>query len=284
MTKTIEEKAAAIDAKMLEVRAAINADEKDKAKEGVEILKSMVSDYNEDWKKDQFNEFLAADLPVLAAIKRLNIMRMTVSVKTNDDGDVISCAVKDVKRPSIKDNIDLAEFEDYASVRVTANGQWRYWVENFTVMMAARVCESIGKKAAAERYRSRVKLSAEAREAGRAADGNANAVETLQKIVDAIVFIDSGKKSKSGAALNTIKVTTNDLAYINSVMCKETAGIEVALPNDKTMRRLICKAIHKNVTDKDYEFLYDESDDADASALPHIPGFTAAQVRAIVAD
>jgi len=270
-----------------EVNAAIRDEQQDVAKAKATALKKAIDEYNKMWKDHQFDEFLGTDMPVLTAIKRLFIYKLTASVKTNKDtGELVSASIntnvpldglEDAKtvKLSIKDNIDLAEFEDYAKRRVFNHGQWRYWVENFAFLMGARACEKIGKTEAADRYRRKVKMSAEAREAGRAVDGNANAVATLQEIVDAIVFIDSGKTSK---------VTTNDLEYIRALMCSETAGIDVSLPNAKVMRRLVCKAIHKHVTGKEYGFIYEESDEVADDDLPEIPGATKAEARILMTE
>lgn len=283
--KACEEKYAQVRAKLTEVQTAITENRQSDAKRGLEVLKGLVEEYNILWKKTQFDALLAQEQPMLSAIKRLNILHLSVSAKTNDDGDLIGCDVKQPKKASIKDNIDLTELEDHADTRISANGQWRYWVENFTVIMAARTCEAIGKKTAAERYRARVKMTPEARASGRVADGNANTLAVLQEIVDAILFLDSGKAGKDGKPLNKIKMTTQDVAYITSVMCKETAGIAVSLPNAKTMRRLITKALHRNLTGKEYEFLYEAiAEDEPEEDLPEVPGASKSEVRRMIAE
>lgn len=298
-TMTLEERFAALRTLRIEANKAVADGDQATAKAKVEQLKAGVEIYNNEWKTRQFDELLATENPVLSAIKRLYIMKLSVSAKTDKaTGDVKSVTMgTNAQLPgaefrqlkmSVKDNIDLLEFDEHSKKRIFNHGQWRFWVEAFAFVMGARACEKIGNKEAAERYRRKAKLSADAmgileEMGGRSIDGNANALAMLQRIVDAIVFIDSGKTSKEGAPLNTIKVTTNDLEFIRSIMCEETAGIDVALPNDKTMRRLVTKAIHKNVTGKAYGFIFEEEEEDVSASLPNIPGASNAEKMAMMA-
>lgn len=246
-------------------------------------LTNAVEQYNTEWLHAQYEELMNDPAPMIAAIKKLTVDALSVKVKSNKDTGVVESI--GVAQPKNGRDIDLTDFEDWAITagypRVSVSAQWRHRVEKFNHVMCVRAGLDISGEAAAALIRGSYKLSADARSCEMAdPTSNREAVKLLQSIVDQIVFVDSGKKSKDGEALNTIKVDERDLKYIKYLMCSRGAGLHVGLPKAATMRNLITKAINKNITARDYAFDFDH-EQVETKALP---GFTVAETKEIVAD
>lgn len=246
-------------------------------------LTNAVEQYNTEWLHAQYEELMADPYPMVAAIKKLTVDALSVKVKANKDtGSIESISVS---QPKNGKDIDLVDFEDWAIragyPRVSVNAQWRFLVEKFNYVMCVRAGLDISGEAAASLVRGSYKLSAEARGCEMAdPTSNREAVKLLQSIVDKIVFIDSGKKSKADEPLNTVKVDERDLKYIKYLMCSRGTGLHVGLPKASTMRGLITKAMNKNITARDYALDFDH-EQVEAKSLP---GFTVAETKAIVAE
>lgn len=251
-------------------------------------LDKSVEDYNKQWQDIQFGEFMREDIPMVAAIKARTIKAFAVSVKKNKETGVVesvSLTTKDGEEKVVERDIDLALFEEWAVdagyPRVSVNMQWRYVVEKFNYLMAVRTGREIGGESAANNIRDNFAVSDDARLCEMALPtGNKEMVKLLQSITDMICFIDSGKTSKDGAPLNTIKVDERDIKYIEKLMCSRKAAASVSLSRDSTMRTLITDALHRNLTAKNYEFDY-EKKKAQPKALP---GFTLAETKAIAGE
>lgn len=246
-------------------------------------LQSAVDRYNAQWLDIQYTELMNDPVPMIAAIKKLTIDALSVRIKANKDTGTIESI--SVTQPKGGKDIDLTNFEDWAINAgykpVSVNAQWRWMVEKFTHVMCVRAGLDISGESAAALIRSNYKLSADARRVEMTDPAsNREAVKLLQSIVDKIVFVDSGKKSKDGEALNAIKVDERDLKYIKYLMCSRGTGLHVGLPKASTMRSLITKAINKNITERDYAFDF-ESEQVEPKALP---GFSAAETKEIVAE
>ncbi len=73
----------------------------------------------------------------------------------------------------------------------------------------------------------------------------------LQKIVDAIIFVDNGK------GLNQYKVTSWDVAFIVLCSCKQGKKPKtIAMPKDTTITKLLIQVINRIMTGDSYEVLY----------------------------
>lgn len=246
-------------------------------------LQNAVDRYNTEWLHIQYEELMTDPAPMIAAIKKLTVDALAVKVKSNKDTGMVESI--STTQPKNGRDIDLTDFEDWAVTagfpRVSVNAQWRYLVEKFNHVMCVRAGLDMSGEAAASLIRNNYKLSADAKACTMAdPTSNKEAVKLLQSIVDKIVFVDSGKKSKDGEALNTIKVDERDLKYIKYLMCSRGSGLHVGLPKASTMRSLITKALNKNLTARDYAFDY-EGEPQEPKA---IPGFSAAETKAIVAE
>jgi len=252
-------------------------------------LDNAIEQYNKAWTGIQFEELMTEPVPMVAAIKKRTVKALSLSVTKNKDTGIIEkVSVQTSKgddKVVVKD-IDLAEFEDWALEkgypRVSVNSQWRWRVERFNHVMCVRAGLDIDGEAAASLIRSSYKLNDEAKSCEMAdPTSNREAVKLLQSIVDQIVFIDSGKQSKTdGAPLNTIKVDERDLKYIKYLMCSRKSSGSVSLPKASTMRTLITDALNKNLTERSYAFDFDHVQ-AEPKALP---GFTAEETKEIVAE
>ena len=246
-------------------------------------LTNVVERYNTEWLHLQYEELMKQPVPMIAAIQKLTVDALSVKVKQNKDTGVVEKI--SVDQPANGKDIDLTDFEDWAIAagysRVGVNAQWRWVVEKFNHVMCVRAGLDMSGEAAASLIRNNYKLSVDAKGVTMAdPTSNKEAVKLLQSIVDMIVFIDSGKQSKSGEALNTIKVDERDLKYIKYLMCSRGSGLHVGLPKASTMRSLITKAINKNLTARDYAFDF-ESERKEPKKLP---GFTAEETKEIVAE
>lgn len=246
-------------------------------------LQNSVERYNTEWLHLQYEDLMKQPSPMIAAIEKLTVDALAVKVKANKDTGIVESI--SVTQPKNGKDIDLTDFEDWAIEagypRVGVNAQWRWLVEKFNHVMCVRAGLDISGEAAASLIRNNYKLSADAKACSMAdPTSNKEAVKLLQSIVDKIVFIDSGKKSKDGEVLNTIKVDERDLKYIKYLMCSRGAGLHVGLPKASTMRSLITKALNKNLTARDYAFDY-ESEQKEPQKLP---GFTAEETKEIVAE
>ena len=252
-------------------------------------LENAVERYNSAWIGEQYEAFMKKPNPMVAAIEKLTVDQIAIrTTKDKATGMITGISVKKSKSATanvVEKDIDIADFEDWALEagypRVSVNSQWRYQVERFNYIMCIRAGLDMSGEAAAALIRNNFKLSADARATEMVNPAsNKEAVKVLQGIVDQIIFIDSGKKSKEGDALNTIKVDERDLKYIKYLMCNRGTGLHVGLSKDSTMRLLITKAINKNMTARDYAFDY-ESESSEPKAMP---GFTVEETKKMVAE
>lgn len=246
-------------------------------------LQNAVDRYNTEWVHAQYEALMKQPSPMIAAIEKLTVDVLAVKIKSNKDTGIVESIA--ITQPKNGKDIDLTDFEDWAVTagypRVGVNAQWRWQVEKFNHVMCVRAGLDMSGEAAASLIRNNYKLSGEAKACTMAdPTSNKEAVKLLQSIVDKIVFVDSGKKSKDGDVLNAIKVDERDLKYIKYLMCSRGAGLHIGLPKASTMRNLIMKAMNKNLTSRDYAFDF-ESEQKEQKKLP---GFTAEETKEIVAE
>lgn len=216
-------------------------------------LKIAVEKYNEAAKKEAYNDYLnRPDNEVfIHALKNAYYDAKSVSYKPDSMSKTETASLEDVE-----ELVNLIELEDVDVRQLSVNGQWRYWLEKFTKLMTARVVADIGDANDMKRFISCYKISAKADscDMGKTPTSNAQTVKALQTIVDGIVFNDNGK------GLNTYKVTTKDVKYIEYLMCgKGKARRSISTPRFSTMLKLLTTALSRIILEGDYAVEFEES-------------------------
>lgn len=209
-----------------------------------------------------YEEFLAAENPMLAAVRKGVYNARTFKITQGKKGGVSTASIGK-KLVSI----DLTDFEDSADRMVSINGQWRYWCEGFRKLLVQRLAYDFMKEGE-DKAKFDEAWKAKASSMGLSADGEDfyNAAETpadpisytqlgkqLQRIVDAIVWVPM--KDKKGNEVNSFKVTSQDVKYICALVNKESnvnsVGIKVVATSQVIAK--ITRAIHRMVNNLEYD-------------------------------
>lgn len=229
-----------------------NSTDKEKSKMK-DALQNAVNEFNVEVRNVDFDTFLGTENPMYSAC--LACFHTFATLKITKD------KVTNVEEASIgtkKEVVDLKALERYNKEQQLANnGQWPFWVARFAQLLTGSAVKDVG--ADYERFKTKYAISTTAENVQFKAKNpvsNTSMAETLQEIVDAIVFVDNGK------GLNTLKVKNCDAKYVHSAFTKDSnKGVGLDTKSASQMEKVITKMIHHLITGDPYIVNYREKKD-----------------------
>ncbi|MEG1562324.1 MAG: hypothetical protein RR365_01105 [Bacteroides sp.] len=248
MTKTLLELKADVETAVTEANKAILTDSFKAIGGAKKTVNDVLGLYNAAVQEEEFSRLYATEDPMLEAIKKLELPTLSVGFKPDKDTGIEQGSVRDSS--SI---INLISFEDNSEVPVVPNGQWRYMTEKFAYLMTLRANADIGNNNVDVKSKWKY-IDTKSRDVDLGATPTSTTQMTiqLQKIVDAILFMDNGKGE------NEYKVLKKDVQYILYTMCgRGKKPLSVSMPKRDTMVVLITQVLHRLVMGLSYTAEYD---------------------------
>ena len=214
----------------------------------VKLLHSVsenVSKLNLMLTNEDFAILRATERPMYTAIMVLEMNRITLG-QDKENGKYMLVDGKKI--------IDLAAFNRFCEPQKISNESgWVYRADNMARLLSAYATAELGGD-----WKELLNVYRLNKHTERTQEKNPVSKKTLtrelQSLVDAIIFIDNGKKE------NQIKVTSQDIAFMVLTACK--AGKKpktVVMPKGNTIIKLVVQVINRILKGDSYEVLYDRN-------------------------
>lgn len=194
---------------------------------------------------EEFSVLRASDKPMYNAIMALEVSKVTLG-QDKENGKYMLVDGKKI--------IDLAAFNRFCEPKKISNESgWVYRADNMARLLSAYATAELGGD-----WKELLNVYRLNKHTERTQEKNPVSKKTLtrelQSLVDAIIFIDNGKKE------NQIKVTSQDIAFMVLTACK--AGKKpktVVMPKGNTIIKLVVQVINRILKGDSYEVLYDRN-------------------------
>lgn len=194
---------------------------------------------------EDFAILRATERPMYTAIMVLEMNRITLG-QDKENGKYMLVDGKKI--------IDLAAFDRFCEPKKISNESgWVYRADNMARLLSAYATAELGGD-----WKELLNVYRLNKHTERTQEKNPVSKKTLtrelQSLVDAIIFIDNGKKE------NQIKVTSQDIAFMVLTACK--AGKQpktVTMPKGNTIIKLVVQVINRILKGDSYEVLYDRN-------------------------
>lgn len=194
---------------------------------------------------EDFAILRATERPMYTAIMVLEMNRITLG-QDKENGKYMLVDGKKI--------IDLAAFDRFCEPKKISNESgWVYRADNMARLLSAYATAELGGD-----WKELLNVYRLNKHTERTQEKNPVSKKTLtrelQSLVDAIIFIDNGKKE------NQIKVTSQDIAFMVLTACK--AGKKpktVVMPKGSTIIKLVVQVINRILKGDSYEVLYDRN-------------------------
>ena len=194
---------------------------------------------------EEFSVLRASDKPMYNAIMALEVSKITLG-QDKENGKYMLVDGKKI--------IDLAAFNRFCEPKKISNESgWVYRADNMARLLSAYATAELGGD-----WTELLNVYRLNKHTERTQEKNPVSKKTLtrelQSLVDAIIFIDNGKKE------NQIKVTSQDIAFMVLTACK--AGKKpktVVMPKGNTIIKLVVQVINRILKGDSYEVLYDRN-------------------------
>ena len=194
---------------------------------------------------EEFSVLRASDKPMYNAIMALEVSKITLG-QDKENGKYMLVDGKKI--------IDLAAFDRFCEPKKISNESgWIYRADNMARLLSAYATAELGGD-----WKELLNVYRLNKHTERTQEKNPVSKKTLtrelQSLVDAIIFIDNGKKE------NQIKVTSQDIAFMVLTACK--AGKQpktVTMPKGNTIIKLVVQVINRILKGDSYEVLYDRN-------------------------
>ena len=194
---------------------------------------------------EDFAILRATERPMYTAIMVLEMNRITLG-QDKENGKYMLVDGKKI--------IDLAAFNRFGEPQKISNESgWVYRADNMARLLSAYATAELGGD-----WKELLNVYRLNKHTERTQEKNPVSKKTLtrelQSLVDAIIFIDNGKKE------NQIKVTSQDIAFMVLTACK--AGKKpktVVMPKGNTIIKLVVQVINRILKGDSYEVLYNRN-------------------------
>ena len=194
---------------------------------------------------EEFSVLRASDKPMYNAIMALEMSKITLG-QDKENGKYMLVDGKKI--------IDLAAFNRFCEPQKISNESgWVYRADNMARLLSAYATAELGGD-----WKELLNVYRLNKHTERTQEKNPVSKKTLtrelQSLVDAIIFIDNGKKE------NQIKVTSQDIAFMVLTACK--AGKKpktVVMPKGNTIIKLVVQVINRILKGDSYEVLYNRN-------------------------
>ena len=194
---------------------------------------------------EDFAILRATERPMYTAIMVLEMNKVTLG-QDKENGKYMLVDGKKI--------IDLAAFNRFCEPQKISNESgWVYRADNMARLLSAYATAELGGD-----WKELLNVYRLNKHTERTQEKNPVSKKTLtrelQSLVDAIIFIDNGKKE------NQIKVTSQDVAFMVLTACK--AGKKpktVVMPKGNTIIKLVVQVINRILKGDSYEVLYDRN-------------------------
>lgn len=191
-------------------------------------LNEKVKTLNECLCKVKYAEFLAAESPMIAAVKEFYIDAKRVK-ESHDKNDG---SVNGVNLESKKVRIDLEKFCEFGHLDTT----WATDCGKLLALLTLRETNVYSIKPADLAKKSFYFIgAANAKKNGETPDSNTQIVRLLQQIIDEAIFVDDGNGK------NVYKCTNHDLAFIQDAVTKMDAKEKctIAMLNERQFKSVM---------------------------------------------
>lgn len=174
---------------------------------GMAVLKKAVSDCNLALCNVEYDKFMRAPNPMIAAVSQFYIEVFKVKEERDKDTDLITGVSLEKKNA----RIDLEQFCKFGRLDTT----WATNCSKLLALLVLRETDVYAIKPAELSKKSYYFISAANRKKdGETPDSNTQIVSLLQEIIDGVIFVDNGKGK------NKYKCNNHDIAFIQDAVTK----------------------------------------------------------------
>ena len=189
------------------VRKSLKAKKLDEYTVGMTKLQTAVQELNKCVCNVEYDKFMHAENPMIAAVKQFYIEVF----KVKEERDKGSGAVVDVKFERKKARIDLEKLCEFGRL----SKEWAHDAAKLLALLTLRETDVFAIKPADLVKKSYYFISGvQQKQDGKTPDSNRQIVILLQKIIDEAIFVDDGSGN------NTYKCTNHDIAFIQDAVTK----------------------------------------------------------------
>lgn len=222
----------------------------DEVGKAIDAAETKCAELNNELRLEKYAAIRADENPMRKAILDLIYPQVKVKRIVDKKTNAVSYELSDAFA-----YIDLIELENFCGSQIGHAAGWRYKPEDLARFIAAKATKDLGgdwKDLVANFHMSK---QAERTQIADPTSGS-QLTKRLQNVVDAIYFIDNG------SGLNTLKVTSKDIAFMQLVSCKKgRKPLTVTMPQGKTVLNLAMQVINRIMTDGSYESLYKRNEE-----------------------
>lgn len=222
----------------------------DEVGKAIDAAETKCAELNNELRLEKYAAIRADENPMRKAILDLIYPQVKVKRIVDKKTNAVSYELSDAFA-----YIDLIELENFCGSQIGHAAGWRYKPEDLARFLAAKATKELGgdwKDLVANFHMSK---QAERTQIADPTSGS-QLTKRLQNVVDAIYFIDNG------SGLNTLKVTSKDIAFMQLVSCKKgRKPLTVTMPQGKTVLNLAMQVINRIMTDGSYESLYKRNEE-----------------------
>lgn len=230
--------------------AITNNASNDEVGKAIDAAETKCAELNNELRLEKYAAIRADENPMRKAILDLIYPQVKVKRIVDKKTNAVSYELSDAFA-----YIDLIELENFCGSQIGHAAGWRYKPEDLARFLAAKATKELGgdwKDLVANFHMSK---QAERTQIADPTSGS-QLTKRLQNVVDAIYFIDNG------SGLNTLKVTSKDIAFMQLVSCKKgRKPLTVTMPQGKTVLNLAMQVINRIMTDGSYESLYKRNEE-----------------------
>lgn len=195
-----------------------------------------------------------SDAPMRTAIIKhsFSVKRHKLITEGEKDAAHKVCKIVEVDRP-----IDLLAFDEYYATKndgksASVNPKWAHMVTKLTMLLTADVAKSLGINPKTINDSYAMSEIARAIDLGKTPTSNTKMLETVQSILDAIIYEENEKTHK-----NSYRVSSHDIAYLREIFSKKgKAELSVACSKPSMMRMIMADIAYRIVGDKLYSVEY----------------------------
>lgn len=174
---------------------------------GMSALKEKVSNLNLSVCNVEYDKFMQAENPMIAAVKQFYIEVFKIKEERDKDSDLITGVSLEKK----KARIDLEKFCDFGRL----DKAWASKSAKLLALLTLRETDVYSIKASDLSKKSYYFISAATKKkSGETPDSNTQIVSLLQEIIDGAIFVDNGNGK------NAYKCNNHDIAFIQDAVTK----------------------------------------------------------------
>ena len=218
-------------------------------------MKSAKGDASAAYTMQAYEEYLADENPMRAALVAREYPSIGVKENRDDDGNTTGFSINE----EVSVLVNIAGLETYYRSKITgskkgktlaANPDWLRIVQKFNLLLCMREAKRLHLSPSEVAKTFSISDAAAKVELGKEPDSEEKVRQMMQSVINAILFIPAGEE-------NEIKVDKYDAAFLlGGYTKKNRKALSLAAANNRQLLDLLTDILHKKLVQKGYELTY----------------------------